>query len=218
MAERKIARKLWRATILQAAAPGFRAAASSRLLFLQSMAAEGLIMALGLYLWERQVFLYYEDLGTGLDPEILFPEASALLEPWPGEDEPRRWIGLVDVFHFNEPAGVDHWRRKTPAGRQVGQIGRLRREAIPRYLFYHYALQEEQAFPGDKYEIIGIHEDLLFAYREKPEDREPPLYPPRLVAKVVPPNWDSVDIPACFMPWPDLPGVCLRPMEPIVIL
>lgn len=218
MDEDMVERKLWRAAIAQKLTPRFRESAASRMEALKGLEADGIIMHLGLYLWEENVFLYYEALRQGVEPDFLFPEATGLLALWPGEREPRPWIRLIDIFHFNEPVSVDHWRRKKPAGRQVGQIGRLKPKTIPHYLFYHYALQEEQAFPGDKYEIIGISENLLFAYREKPEDFEPPLYPPRLETKVAPSNWDSVDIPSCFIPWPDLPGVCLRPMDPVLTL
>lgn len=218
MAEAMVERKLWRAAIMQKLTPCFRESAASRMEALKGMAADGIILHLGLYLWADSVFLYYEALRPGVEPDFLFPEATGFLALWPGEREPRPWIRLIDIFHFNEPASVDHWRRKRPVGWQIGQMGRLKPETIPHYLFYHYALQEEQAFPGDKYEIIGISENLLFAYREKPEEFESPLYPPRLEAKVVPSNWDSVDIPSCFIPWPDLPGVCLRPMDPVLTL
>lgn len=36
---------------------------------------------------------------------------------------------------------------------------------IGSYIYYHYQLQEERAFLGDKYEIIAMHENLLFAYQ-----------------------------------------------------
>jgi hypothetical protein len=216
--EERIKRMLWRAVIGPENRLRFEDTARRRRGKILDLVSSGVLLHLGLYRWEQHVFLYYEDVGPDPGPETLFPEASGFLESWPGETEPRLWIRLVDVFHFNEPAGLEHWRRKRPVERRVGQIGRLRPETIPRYLFYHYALQEEQAFPGDKYEIIGLNEDLIFAYRERPEDLEPPPFAPRLRTKAVPADWSEAGIPSCFVPWPDLPGVYLRPMGEILTL
>lgn len=218
MSEESIERALWRAAIGPKDWPRFEAAAIDQKRPIQNLISAGPLLHLSLYRWEQHVFLYYESTGPAPGPEALFPEASAFLAPWPGAAEPRRWVRLVDVFHFNEPAGLEHWRRKRPVESHVGQIGRLRPETIARYIFYHYALQEEQAFPGDKYEIIGLNEDLVFAYRERPEVLEPPPYAPRLRTKAAPADWSEAAIPSCFVPWPDLPDVCLRPMNEILTL
>ncbi len=176
------------------------------------------LITLSLFQWEQHVLLYYETIDNDILPEMIITEASESLESWPGEKTPRKWIPLVDVFHFNEPHGLEHWRRKSPIENRIGQIGILKPDRVPYYLFYHYALQEGQVFRGDKYEIIGLSENLLFAYREHPEVIEMPLNAATVSKKIVPENWADVGIPECFVSWPDLPGVRLRPMNVLFTL
>ena len=211
-----VKRLLWRGAVDPARLDALVDAACAARERVEGLIEEGLLLTFGLYHWERYVFLYYETLGGDLAPEFVMGGIGDCLENWPGGEGLRKWIPLIDVFHFNEPEGLEHWRRKSPVERRLGQIGFLKPETMQHYLFFHYALQEERSFGGDKYEIIGLSENILFAYRERPEVIEAPTRSPRLCSKVVPSNWDEVGIPSCFLPWPDLPGVYLRPMDELL--
>lgn len=160
-------------------------------------------MTFGCFRWERNLFLYAECTRPGLEAEELLPDAEPFLEPWPGQAEPRCWIPMIDVFHFNEPASVEHWRRKEAVERRVGRVAHLKPEMAASYIYYHYQLQEEQAFHGPKYEIIAMHENLLFGYQEFPAVVEAPGLPGKLATKGTPENWGDSRMDLHFQPWPD---------------
>ncbi|WJH34376.1 hypothetical protein N6H14_31780 [Paenibacillus sp. CC-CFT747] len=123
---------------------------------------------------------------------------------------------MADVFHFNEPAEVEHWRRKTPVEQRIGRVAHLRPEQIASYIYYHYQLQEERAFPGDKYEIIAIHENLLFGYQELPKVLEEPVLPGRLTTKGTPENWADSRMDLHFQPWED-GHLFFKPIAPLFV-
>ncbi|MCR2806802.1 hypothetical protein [Paenibacillus soyae] len=166
-------------------------------------AASGQLMTFGCFRWERNLFLYAECVGERLDAEELLPDVSPYLEPWPGQEQKRCWIPMIDVFHFNEPAGLEHWQRKTEVERRVGRVAHLKPEMAASYIYYHYQLQEEQAFHGPKYEIIAMHENLLFGYQEFPAVVEAPVLPGKLHTQGTPENWSDSRMDLHFQPWPD---------------
>lgn len=88
------------------------------------------LMMAAAFRWERNVFLYYECTGVPIEPETMFPEMGAYLEDWPGHAAKRKWIPMVDVFHFNEPADNAHWARKDAVERRVGRVAHLRPEKV----------------------------------------------------------------------------------------
>lgn len=164
---------------------------------------EGRLMTAAGFRWKHNVFLYYECLEEALLPEELLPLAGQFLTDWPGEDTPRQWIPLMDVFHFNAPADAAHWRRRTAPERQAGRVAHLRPDMAASYVYYHYQLQEERAFPGPKYEIIGMHENLLFGYQEFPAVVEEPVLPGKLATTGTPEVWTDSRMDLHFQPWPD---------------
>ncbi|QAY67644.1 hypothetical protein [Paenibacillus protaetiae] len=170
----------------------------------QQLVQDGMLMTAAAFHWQRNVFLYYECLGTEPGPADLLPSLiEPWLELWPGQAAPRRWIPMIDVFHFNEPASAGHWRRKEPAERRVGRVAHLKPEMTASYIYYHYQLQEEQAFHGPKYEIIAMHENLLFGYQEFPAVVEPPVVPKKLATSGTPANWNDSRMDLHFQPWED---------------
>jgi L-rhamnose mutarotase len=169
----------------------------------KALADAGRIMTLSAYRWQKNVFLYCECIDCEIHPDELFPAAGSLLEEWPGKAEKRKWIPMVDVFHFNEPVSVEHWKRKSPVEKRVGMVAHLRPEMIASYIYYHYQLQEERAFLGDKYELISLHENLLFGYLERPEIVEEPLTPKKLNTSGTPANWLDSRMDLHFIPWED---------------
>ncbi len=164
---------------------------------------QGRLMTAAAFSWKNNVFLYYECIDCHVEPEEIAGEAEPYLKEWPGRSEPRKWIEMIDVFHFNEPADAEHWLRKRPVERRAGRVAHLKPEMVASYIYYHYQLQEERAFPGPKYEIIGIHENLLFGYQEFPSVTEEPLVPGRLGTTGTPENWSDSRMDLHFQPWVD---------------
>lgn len=80
---------------------------------------------------------------------------------------------------------------------------------------YHYQLQEERAFQGPKYEIIGMHENLLFGYQEFPVVKEEPVVPGRLSTKGTPEPWADSRMDLHFQPWEDDGHLYFKPIEPV---
>ncbi|UJF31538.1 hypothetical protein [Paenibacillus hexagrammi] len=169
-----------------------------------ALAAAGLLMTAAGYSWNQQLFIYYECVERDIAPEELLPGMEAYLVDWPGGQAPaRKWVPMVDVFHFNAPASFEHWMRKEPVERRVGRVAHLKPDMISSYIYYHYQLQEERAFLGDKYEIIAIHENLLFGYQEFPKVVEEPLLPKKLHTQGTPANWNDSRMDLHFQPWDD---------------
>jgi hypothetical protein len=161
------------------------------------------IMTIAAFSWKKNIFLYYECIEEDLFPEDMFSEVAEYLIDWPGKDLLRKWIPMIDVFHFNEPLSYEHWSRKEPVELRKGRVAHLKPEMMSSYIYYHYGLQEERAFLGGKYEIIAMHEDLLFGYQEFPNLVEEPLAEKRLNTKATPANWNDTRMDLHFNPWED---------------
>jgi hypothetical protein len=202
----KIYRNLYRGAVSTEYAQSFCEKAAADSAGIRQMIESGKLLGLSLYMWKQYVFLYYETIDCVMDPYELLTLSGGELESWPGGEAVRKWIPLIDIFHFNEPAGIEHWKRKSPVEAHLGKIGILKPDRIQNYVFYHYALQEERAFGGDKYQIIGINENILFAYMESPTVQEVPVTDSKLKTKVVPENWADAGISASFIPWEDRIG------------
>lgn len=163
----------------------------------------GRIMTIGAFKWEGNVFLYYECIEEEIFPEQIFTAMEEFLIDWPGEKELRKWIPMIDVFHFNEPASVEHWKRKEPVESRMGRVAHLKPEMMSSYIYYHYQLQEERAFLGPKYEIIAMHENLLFGYQEFPKLVEEPILPKKLNTSSTPKDWKDSRMDLHFQAWED---------------
>ncbi len=174
---------------------------------------DGVLMTAAAFSWKDNVFLYYECIDEQIAPEALTGAAIEYLSDWKGEAAPRKWIPMVDVFHFNEPAGYEHWLRKSPVERRVGRVAHLKREMMASYIYYHYQLQEERAFSGNKYEMIAMHENLLFGYQEFPLVIEDQVIPGRLSTKGTPVPWEDSRMDLHFQPWEDDGYLYFKPVE-----
>ncbi len=140
--------------------------------------------------------------GVGMfDPALLLPGADSVLSAWPGEPRRRLFVPMADIFHYQRPAGGEHWRR-TRQTESYGRIARLKPEKVSSYVFYHYQYQEEKPGDGDKYGLIGLHENLLFFYAERPSTVEPAPYEGMLTTRNTPEDWGAVMQPH-FIEWPD---------------
>jgi hypothetical protein len=212
-----IKRRMYRAQWKKGQIEKGRLDLAAQLQYVQKLIETESIMTLAVYEWEHHIFVYDECIGQEIAPEEIFPSLSDHLEDWPGQAEYRKWIPLVDVFHFNEPVSEEHWRRKQPVERRVGRVAHLRPEMIGSYIYYHYQLQEERAFLGDKYEIIGLHENLLFGYQEFPKVIEEPAAPRKLHTSGTPANWEDTRMDLHFQPWED-GHIFFKPIEPLLML
>ncbi|MFC0215639.1 hypothetical protein ACFFK0_24895 [Paenibacillus chartarius] len=198
-----IARKMYRAQLRAGAGSAAIDAVRQASAAAERLVREGVLMTAAGFAWNDNLFLYYECVKRDVAPEELVPGLEAYLAEWPGKPEPRHWILMIDVFHFNEPASALHWRRKQPVERRAGRVAHLKPEMMSSYIYYHYQLQEERAFSGDKYEIIAMHENLLFGYQEFPKVIEEPVVPGRLSTKGTPENWEDSRMDLHFQAWED---------------
>ncbi|WP_284645048.1 hypothetical protein [Paenibacillus silviterrae] len=181
----------------------------------KQLVKQGRLMTAAAFTWRNNLFLYYECIGQPVEPDEVAGDALPYLADWPGQAEPRKWILMVDVFHFNEPAGYEHWLRKQPVERRGGRVAHLKPEMMSSYIYYHYQLQEERAFGGDKYEIIAMHENLLFGYQEFPKVVEDPVVPGRLSTKGTPENWADSRMDLHFQPWDDDGYLYFKPVDQV---
>lgn len=169
-----------------------------------ALVKRGELMTAAAFGWRGNLFLYCECIADrDVGPEEIAGEAEPYLADWPGQAEARKWIRMVDVFHFNEPASIAHWSRGQPVERRVGRVAHLKPEMAASYIYYHYQLQEERAFSGPKYEIIGLHENVLFGYQEFPAVVEEPVVPGRLRTQGTPEPWTDSRMDLHFQPWED---------------
>lgn len=162
-----------------------------------------IIMTFAAFSWNMNIFLYYECIEEEVFPEDIFTLEAEYFVDWPGKERPRKWIPMIDVFHFNEPVSKEHWLRKEGVELRKGRVAHLKPEMMSSYIYYHYGLQEERAFIGGKYEIIAMHEDLLFGYQEFPNVVEEPLAMKKLLTKGTPENWNDTRMDLHFNPWED---------------
>ncbi|WP_438444343.1 hypothetical protein [Gorillibacterium sp. sgz5001074] len=159
---------------------------------------------LSLHQWEEQLFLYYEAAGKPVAPAELLEGLETSLLVWPGTQEERRWVPLIDIFHYQRPVEAADWSRMGPK-EPYARVARLKPEQAASYIFYHYQLQEERPGIGNKYGMIGMHENLLFFYSERPEVVEKPAYEGILRTANTPGDWPSLMEPH-FILWEEAPG------------
>lgn len=158
------------------------------------------IRHLSLFHFGNQLFLYYESPSQFVDPHTLFRYCEEALKSWPGSDVPRKWVPMIDIFHYQKPISENHWLRNNPSARPYARIARLKPEKVASYVFYHYQYQEEKPGDGDKYGMIGLHENLMFFYSEDPATVEKPPYSGELSTSNTPPDWMGTMTPH-FIPW-----------------
>ncbi|OKP90727.1 hypothetical protein [Paenibacillus sp. P32E] len=153
----------------------------------------------------NELFLYYECGGERHEPERLFADGEELLKVWPGGQQPRWWVPMMDIFHYQQPVSGQHWKRTQQESTPFGRVALLKPEQVSSYIYYHYQYQEERPGDGDKYGIIGLHENLLFFYAELPSTVEPAPYAGKLATNLRPDQWGEVMDPH-FMKWMDAPA------------
>ncbi|MGN7358488.1 hypothetical protein ACTHPF_13325 [Paenibacillus sp. SAF-054] len=160
---------------------------------------------LSLFHFGTQLFLYYESPAPSVDPHELFAHCEDALEIWPGTDKPRRWVPMMDIFHYQQPTGEKDWLRTNASARPYARIAHLKPDKVASYVFYHYQYQEEKPGDGDKYGMIALHENLMFFYSEDPATVDKPSYSGKLSTSNTPPDWAGTMEPH-FIPWDQSAG------------
>jgi hypothetical protein len=209
-------RLLFRGWTGEGGAPLFAEAANSCAAGAKKLIDSGKAMTVGLFILEGNLFWYAESFSGDIDPGSVNAPLESFLEARPGKESPASWAPLMDVFHFNAPESVEHWARKEPVELRRGRMARLKPDMVASYIYYHYQLQEERGFPGPKYEIIGIHENVLFGYQEFPAIKEAPIVPGKLSTHGTPPDWNDAHMERHFQAWPD-GQLYFKPMETLYV-
>ena len=153
--------------------------------------------------WGRNIFVYAECPNPAWTPEPIFASSASSLEQWPGEESPRTWVPMMDIFHYQRCVSRQRWQRNKPPEKRLGRVIRLRSEMVSSYIFHHFQLQEEAsrgAMVSKGFGTIAQHENLLFFYTESPNFVTEPYYPRRLSTQNTPADWASAMTPH-FLPW-----------------
>ncbi len=145
----------------------------------------------------RNLYFYYECTNEALAPEEVFPGLESFLLGWPGEEELRHFLPMMEIYHSYAPdeREQDAWRR-TRAVEPSAAMSRMVPERLAAYIFYHFQRQEEQpASEGRHLSIWGDGATALL-YDELPEEPvenpRPGMLSPR---HNTPENWNEIMLP-----------------------
>lgn len=105
-------------------------------------------------------------------PDQWFAPASDILRTWPQRDRDRYFSYMYPVFWSDEPVSLEQWKRKQKPDARCGRIAVLYPDKLFSYVCHHQALVQEGLLVGDRYQMISLHENILFSYFETPRDRE----------------------------------------------
>ena len=122
---------------------------------------------------------------------------------------------MIDIFHFDTPLNEKQWKRTLPVEDRAGRLARINPELLSSYIYYHYTLQEAKRDRGNKYCVIGLHENFIFLYEEFPAEFTKSSFVGKLDTGMHVENWQTLMFPH-FMPWPDAPDENLRKLETLL--
>ncbi|WP_070000209.1 hypothetical protein [Cellulosilyticum sp. I15G10I2] len=139
---------------------------------------DGSLLTAAMFRYNRLVFLYIEYIGINSNvkveaiPDVWFSDLSAVLYIWPELSGNKNWAYMFPVFWFDQPESLTQWKRKKKPDRRCGRIAVLYPEQLFSYVCHHQAIVKEGLLVGDRYQMISLHENLLFSYFEIPRERE----------------------------------------------
>ena len=200
---------------------------------------EGRLLTGGMFRWHELLFLYMEyvteepvskgenegaDSAAGREgqtdwagiPEQWFPEMAPLLHTWPELSGETHWAYMYPVFWFDTPKGLETWRRKKAPDKRCGRIAVLYPEKLFSYVCHHQAIVEEGLLVGDRYQMIFLHENLLFSYFETPRDREQVNIRREEGESLEIQKWEAVDPEAHFRHFPEAGGENFLVIETVI--
>jgi len=134
----------------------------------QRLIHDGALLTAGLYVYGRQLFLYYEAIGEEMPPEAFMAPLDEVLSPWPQKEETARWAKMYPIYWHCEPKDEQDWERRPAPLRRRGRIAYLKQDTMFEYVYHHFAIVKEGLLKGDRYMSIALHEDVLFSYFEEP--------------------------------------------------
>ena len=134
----------------------------------EALIAKGKLMTAALYIYGRQLFLYYEAIGEEMGPEAFMAPLSPLLSLWPEKENTVPWAKMYHIYWHCEPKDEADWRRDPKPLRRRGRIAYLKHDTLFEYVYHHFAIVREGLLKGDRYMSIALHEDVLFSYFEEP--------------------------------------------------
>ena len=133
-----------------------------------AMIKGGKLMTAAVFVYGRQLFLYYEPLGEILPPESFMEPLSPFLVPWPQKEKIEKWACMYHIYWHCVPRDEEDWKRNPAPLRRRGRIAYLKPDTMFEYVYHHFAIVREGLLKGDKYMSIALHEDVLFSYFEEP--------------------------------------------------
>lgn len=209
-----------------------KTADSCRLKMQKEMQKEHLLTG-GIFRYEEQLFLYMEyitdteiyasEQNTYTEqkymeqlPQEWFPEMTPLLHTWPGKSRQRSWAYMYPVFWFDTPKSLDTWKRKEKPNKRCGRIAVLHPEKLFSYVCHHQAIVKEGLLTGDRYQMISLHENVLFSYFETPRDREQVNIRRSEDKSEEIKKWEAVDPESHFCHFPEAKGENFLIIETLV--
>lgn len=135
----------------------------------EKLIRENRLLSVGLYRYQQMCFLYYESLEKGIVPEEFLSALTPLLEMWPEEQGKTPWAYMYHIYHHSMPMEPEAWEAERAGEKtKIGRIAFLYPEKLFSYTYWHKAIVDEGRLPGDKYQYISLHENILFSYYEEP--------------------------------------------------
>lgn len=139
------------------------------IIHIKKMIQEEKIMTAALYYYNKMLFLYYEAMAQEIKPMDLVGGLTPCLEVWPGLEAKRVWVHMPTVYYHAVPQSVEDWTRPNVPELRRGRIAFLYEQSMFEYVYHHVAIVNEGLLTGDKYQFIGLHENILFSYFEEPK-------------------------------------------------
>ncbi|MCM1134610.1 MAG: hypothetical protein NC400_03450 [Clostridium sp.] len=136
---------------------------------IKEMISDNKLLAVYLYRYRQMCFLYYEALEKGICPEGFLAELAPLMESWPEEKGKTPWAPMYHIYHHCLPEEPESWEKERGGDKtKIGRIAFLYPDKLFSYTYWHKAIVDEGKLPGDKYQCISLHENILFSYYEEP--------------------------------------------------
>lgn len=192
----------YRGHLAEEQADGWETAVSKTKEVIAKYMTENKVMTACIYRHENMLFAYYETIGEKIEPDELFAPLENYLLKWPGEADPRNWVLMHHVYYHAMPESVEDWKRDTKPDMRRGRIARLKEDKLFDYVYYHVAITKEGYLSGDKYQSIGLHEDMLFSYFEEPRSHVNICRDSSKESEVIK-EWEARVPSHHFVPWPD---------------
>lgn len=157
---------------------------------------EGRLLTGGLFRYHELLFLYMEYVTEGRDHE--------------------HWAYMYPVFWFDTPKDLETWKRKKAPDKRCGRIAVLYPDKLFSYVCSHQAIVKEGLLTGDRYQMISLHENLLFSYFETPRDREQVNIRREEGESLEIQKWEAADPAGHFIHFPEAGGENFLVIETVI--